>query len=118
LRKTRTAESRPCVQELSSDAAIEPHSARDLLHVRAATLAKVRHFVDESDLGREKSVGGVFNQLCGAPSGEEHRRLNDEQRPVKLADHAARPLVVGANHNAIGTLEILDCRALAQKLRV
>src|SRR5215472_6625574 len=53
-----------------------------------------------------------------ATSCEEHWRLIDEQRPVKLAHHAARPLVVGANHDAIGTLEILDCRALAQKLRV
>jgi hypothetical protein len=70
------------------------------------------------DLGREKGVGGVFDELCGAPSGEEHRRLIDEQRPVKLAHHPARPLVVGADHDAIGTLEILDGRALAQKLRV
>ena len=118
LWKTRTAESRTGVQELSCDAAIESHSARDLLHVRAAPLAKIRHFVDESDLGREKSVGCVFDQLCGAPSGKEHRRLIDEQRPVKLAHHVARPLVIGANHDAIGMLEILNGGALAQKLRI
>src|SRR5262249_32845191 len=59
-----------------------------------------------------------FDELGGAPSGKEHRRLIDEQRPVKLAHHAARPLVVGANHDAIGALEVLNGRALAQKLRI
>ena len=63
------------MQELACDAAIEPHSARDLLHVRAALLAKVRHFVDESDLGGEKSVGCVFDELRGASPGEQDRRL-------------------------------------------
>src|SRR5262249_13388064 len=112
------AESRPGVQELSCDTTIEPHSARDILHVGAALFAKIRYFVDESDLGREKSVGCVFDELCGAAPSEEHRRLIDEQRPVKLAHYTARPLVVGANHDAIGALDILNCRALAQKLRI
>src|SRR5262249_57641101 len=52
LWKTRTTESRAGVQELSSDAAIEPHSARDLLHVPAPPLPTIRHFVAHSDLRR------------------------------------------------------------------
>src|SRR5215475_5665269 len=70
------------------------------------------------DLGREKSIGCVFDELRGAPSGKEHRRLIYEQRSIKLAHHVTRPLVIGANHDAIGVLEILNGGALAQKLRI
>ena len=82
------------MQELSGDAAIEPHSARDLLHVRAALLAKIRYFVDESYLGREKSIGCVFDELRGATSGEKNRRLVDEERPVNFAHDALRPFII------------------------
>ena len=58
------------MQELRRDAAIEPHPARDLLHIRAALLAKIRDFVDEGDLSGEKSIGRIFDQLGGAASGE------------------------------------------------
>jgi hypothetical protein len=44
------------MQELARDAAIEPHAARDLLHVCAALLAQVRHFVDESDFVAKKAL--------------------------------------------------------------
>src|SRR5262245_7750891 len=106
------------MQELPCDAAIKAHSARDLLHVRAALLAKVRHLVDEGDLGREKSVGCVFDELRRPGRSKQDRRLIDEERPVEIAHHAPRPFIVGANHDAIRVFEILDCRALAQKFRI
>jgi hypothetical protein len=118
LGKTGSSEAGAYMQELSCDAAIEPHPARHLLHIRPALFAKVRHFVDEGDLGRQKSVGCVFDQLRGATLGEENRRLVDEQRPVQFAHHAPRPFIVGTDHDAIRALEILNCRALTQKLRI
>ncbi len=75
----------PACRNFRADAAVEPHAARDLLHVGADLLAQVRHLVDERDLGREERVGGVLDQLGGAPAGEQDRRLVDEQRPVDLA---------------------------------
>ena len=69
-------------------------------------------------IGGEKSVGSIFDQFGGTTSGEEDRRFVDEQRPVELPHHAPSPLVVGADYDAIRVLEVLDCRALAQKLRV
>ena len=118
LGKARAAEARTGVQELRADAAVETHAARDLLHVGADLLAEIGHLVDEGDLGGEKRVGRVFDQLGGAPAGEHDRRLVDEQRPVELAHHPARPLVLGADHDAVRPLEVLDRRALAQEFRI
>ena len=59
------------MQEFAADPIIEPHAAGDFLHVGANLLAQIGHFVDESDLGGEKRVGGVFDQLGGAPADIE-----------------------------------------------
>ena len=40
------------------------------------------------------------------------------ERPVELAHDLARALVVGADHDAVGMLEVLDRRAFAQELRI
>ena len=62
------------VQELRADAVVEADAARDLLHVGADLFAEIGDLVDEGDLGREERVGGVFDQLGGAPAGEQDRR--------------------------------------------
>ena len=62
------------MQELRADAIVEPDAARDLLHVGADFLAQIGDLVDEGDLGREEGVGGIFDQLGGAPVGEQDRR--------------------------------------------
>ena len=46
------------------------------------------------------------------------RRLVEVERPVELAHHLARALVVGADHDAVGALEVADRRAFAQEFRV
>ena len=51
-------------------------------------------------------------------AGEHDRRLVEGQRPVDLAHHLARALVVGADHDAVGELEVADRRALAQEFRI
>ena len=79
---------------------------------------KIGDLVDEGDLGGEEGVGGVFDQFRGAPGGEHQRRLVERQRPVDFADHLARALVRGADHDAVGKLEIADRRALAQEFRI
>ena len=44
--------------------------------------------------------------------------LVDEQRPVQFAHDLTRALVIGADHDTIRVLEVLDGRPLAQELRV
>ena len=118
LGKARAAEARPGVQELAPDPVVEADAARHLLHVGAGPLAQVRHLVDEGDLGRQEGVGRVLDELRRAPAGEQQRRLVEIQRAVDVGHDLARALVVGADDDAVGPLEVADGRALAQELRV
>ena len=81
-------------------------------------LAQVRDLVDEGDLGGQEGVGGVFDQLGGAPRGEQQRRLVEVERAVELGHHVAGAGVLGADDDAVRPLEIGDGRALAQEFRV
>ena len=62
------------MQEFAADAVVEADAARHVLHVGADLLAQVGDLVDEGDLGGEEGVGGVFDQLGGAPADIEDRR--------------------------------------------
>ena len=106
------------MQEFRADAVVEPDAARDLLHVGADLFAQIGDLVDEGDLGGEEGVGRVFDQLGGAPVGEHDRRAVEIERPVELGHHLARALVLGADHDAVGTLEVLDGGAFAQEFRI
>jgi hypothetical protein len=106
------------MEKLAADAAVEPDAAGDVLDIAAQRLAQIGDLVDEGDLGGEKGVGRVFDQLGGGDIGEQHRRLDQIERPVELAQHRTRPLAGGADHHPVGAHEIGDRRALAQKLRV
>ena len=78
----------------------------------------IGHLVDEGDLGGEKGVGGVFDQLAGFAAGEQDRRFVEIERAIDFAHHVARPFGVAAHHHAVGTAEILDRRAFAQEFRI
>ena len=106
------------MQELRADAVVEPDAARDLLHVGADFFGEIGDLVDEGDLGGEKRVGGVFDQLGGAPVGEHDRRAVEIERPIELAHHLARARIVGADHDAVGMLEVADRGAFAQEFRI
>ena len=118
LGEAGAAETGAGMQELRSDPAVEPHAARDLLHVGADLLAELRHLVDEGDLGGQEGVRRILDQLRGSPAGEHHRGFIDVQGSIKLGHEAARTLVLGADHHAVRTLEVLDRGALAQEFRV
>ena len=106
------------MQKLAADAAVEADPAGDVLDVGADPFAQVGDLVDKGDLGREKGVGGVFDQFGSLDVGEQHRRLAQIERPIELAHDLPGAVAVGADHHAVGTHEILDRRALAQKFRV
>ena len=106
------------MQEIAADAVVETHAARHLLHVGADLLAQIGDLVDEGDLGGKEGVGRVFDQLGGAPADIDDRRRVEIKRPVDFRDHGARPRIVGADHDAVGMLEILDRGAFAQEFRI
>ena len=106
------------MQELAADAVVEPHAARYLLHVGAGLFAQIGDLVDEGNLGGEEGVGGVFDQFRRAAAHVKYRRGVQIKRPVQFGQHRARPRVVGADHDAVRMLEVLDGGALAQEFRI
>ena len=106
------------MEKLRPDAAVEADAARYVLHIRADLLAQVGNFVDESDLGRQKRVGGVFDQLRRPPCREQHRRLVEEQRAVQFGHHGSRARILRADDDAVGDFEIADRRTFAQEFGV
>jgi hypothetical protein len=118
FRKARAAEAGPGVQKFGADAVVEPHAARHVLDVGSDFFRQVRHLVDETDLGRQKCIGGTFDQFGAAPAGIKNGRAVEVKRPINFRHHLTRTLLVGAHHDAVGMLEILDRCALAQEFRI
>ena len=106
------------VQELGPDAIVEADPAGDVLDVGVDRLAQVGDLVDEADLDREEGVGGIFGELGGATAGDQDRRAVEEQGPVDFAQHVLRAVVLGADDDPVGMLEVGDRRAFAQELGV
>jgi hypothetical protein len=58
------------MQELVADALVHADPLGHLLDVGAELFAEVGDLVDEGDLHGEEGVGGVLDQLGGAPFAE------------------------------------------------
>ena len=106
------------MEEFAADPVVEPDAARDLLDIAADLFAQIGDFVDEGDLGRQEGVGGVFDQFGGAPAGVEDRRLVEIERPIEIRHHLFGALVRRPHDDAVGMLEVLDRRTLAQEFRI
>ena len=68
-------------------------------------------------VARKALAAYLISSAVRRPVIEDRRRVEIE-RPVELGHHLARALVVGADHDPVGMLEVLDRRALAQEFRV
>ena len=68
LRKAGAAIARPGMQKFRADALVEADAVRDVLDIGADLLAQIGDLVDEGDLGRQKGIGGIFDELGGAPA--------------------------------------------------
>jgi hypothetical protein len=88
------------------------------VHVAADAVAEVRDLVDEGNLGREEGVGGVLRQLRRFERGDDDGRLDEVERAVEVAHDGDGRLVAAADDDAVGAHEVVDGRALAQKLGV
>ena len=95
-----------------------PMPRGDILDIGADRLAQIGHLVDEGDLGREKRVGRVFDQLGGLERGEDHRGFQEVERPIQRSQNRPRVLALGADDHPVGPHEICDRRSLAQEFRV
>ncbi len=75
LGEAGAAISRPGMQELRPDAAVQPDAAGDVLHIGTDFLAEIGNLVDEGDLHRQEGVAGIFDQFRSAACREHERRL-------------------------------------------
>ena len=79
LGKQRSAVAGAGKEELKADACVVADAAAHVVDVGAEPFAEVRHFVDETDLGRQHGVGGVLGHLRAF-------RRHDQERPFRAQD--------------------------------
>src|SRR5437762_9734507 len=106
------------MQELASDSSIHANGARYLMHVATNFLAEVSNFVDEGNLGCQKSVGRVLDQLSALQGGDNKGRFDQIQRTIKIAHDLDCFKILAPNHDAVGPHKITDCGSFTQELRV
>jgi hypothetical protein len=71
------------MQKLAPDAAVEADALSHLLDIGADLFAQIGDLVDKGDLGREKRVGGVFDQFRRLDVSDHHRRFEQVKRSIK-----------------------------------
>ncbi len=69
-------------------------------------------------LTARKALAAYLVSSAVRRAGEQDRRAVEEQGPVNFAQHFARMLVLGADDDSVGMLEVGDCRAFAQKFGI
>ena len=106
------------MQELRADPVVEPDPPRHLLHIGTDPFAEVGDLVDEGDLGGQEGIGRIFGQFGRAAGRPDDRCPVQVERPVELLHDRAGSTIFRAEHDAVGSLEILDRGAFAQELRV
>src|SRR5690349_9441755 len=101
------------MQKLASDAIIHSHTACDIVNVTSDRIAEIRDLVNKCDLGGEKRVGGVFDQL-GCLERRDHKRCFDQKkRTVELFHYLDCLVLIAADDDAVGAHKIIYCRALS-----
>ena len=73
--KARAPIAGPGMEEFRADAAIKADAFGNFLHIGANFFTQIRHLIDESNFGRQKSIGGIFNQLGSGAIGKNNRRF-------------------------------------------
>src|ERR1051325_18837 len=106
------------MQEFTTDAPVHAYAARHIMHITADLVAEQRHLVDKGNLGRQKSVGRVLDQLGGFERGDDERRLDQKERAIEVAHDGYGLFVAAADDDAVWPHEIIYRRALTQEFRV
>ncbi len=118
LREARSAVPGTGVEEALSDPRVAAHAQPDRVHVGARRVAEARELVHERHAHREHRVGGVLRQLARARVGHDDALARELQRGVEGAERLARVLASRAEDHAVGAEEVLNGRALLQKLGI
>src|SRR5262249_24323772 len=66
----------------------------------------------------QKGIRCILDQFRSASADIDDGRRIQIEGPIDFSEDFARTIVITADHNAIGMLEILNCRTLPQKFRI
>ena len=123
------------IQETGTDAGICPDSVDDLIHIGANGFTHRCDGIDERNLHRKKSIGGVLDQFSALRAGDDDGRRGDG---AVGSGNGIRPLVVAAvgerqvdfpqdfggafgvapDDNAIGEEEVSNGGPFTKELRI
>src|ERR1700730_7447028 len=93
-------------------------AACDFLHIRANPFGQIGYFVDEGDFCGEKRICCIFDKFRIATARKHDRCLVKIERPIDFGDSFSRTFIMGTDHNAVGELEVTDCRTFEQELGI
>jgi hypothetical protein len=91
-----------------------PIPSETSLDVGPGQLAQMRHLVDETDLGGEKGIGAVLDQLGADAVAEQAGGVGTAEQCGHPADRGG---ILTAHHDPTGSAEVFECRSLAEELR-
>ena len=106
------------MQKFPPDAAIEPNSFGDILNIRPYLFTEIGDFVNEADLGGQKCVRSVFDQLGCFNCGNDKRGFDKVKRTIDRLEHVSGAFRAHAQHYPIRSHEVVYGGALAQELWV
>src|SRR5580704_16010036 len=89
LRKAVSSKADAGIQKIPADARIEPNTMCHLTNICPHLFAKVRHHIDERNLGGQENVCGVLDQFRRADVSKQNRTL---QWLIQLLKQSSRPV--------------------------
>src|SRR4030095_4734560 len=98
------------------NAPIKPHGSGDIVDIRSHFFAQVCHFIDEGNLGGEKRIRSILDQLSCFGSRYHKWSFYEIERSVDVLHDRRRMLAVSPNNDPIRAHEILNRRSFAQEL--
>src|SRR5208337_238648 len=131
FRKAEPAEAQTCLQELGSDAGIEPHGVSHFLDIGANALAEIGNDVGIADFQGQEGIRSMLDQFGAVDGGDEQlagrflgapARMNGavefpvENGLVDFAEPGRGGGVFHADDDAVRMKKIANSRAFAEKL--
>ena len=106
------------MKKFIANTAIKPHAFRHHFNVSAGLFAQGSDFIDEGNLGRQESIGRIFDHLSAFQIGCHDRELTKVERAINFVHHLCRPFILHTHDNTIRTHEIVNRSVFTQKLGV
>src|SRR4026207_19455 len=103
------------MKKFRANATIQTHRSSYIVDISSHFFAQVCHFIDEGDLGGEKRIRGILDQLRCFGTRYDKWSLYEIERSVDVLDYCCCLLAVSSNNNPVRAHEILNRRSFTQE---